>query len=105
MADIYIDESSQTRNRYLLLGGVIIPTMTVDLTNACLAAARLPELPHGEMKWGKVSTAKEKAYRRVVDCFFDATEFRGVHFHSVVIDTHGLDNHQHNGSSSEVGFN
>lgn len=105
VADIYIDESSQTRNRYLLLGGILIPTLTIGLTDACLAKARVPELPYGEMKWGKVSTSKLKAYRRFVDCFFDATEFRGVHFHSIVVDTHGLDNTSHNGGSSEVGFN
>lgn len=105
IADIYIDESSQTKNRYLLLGGVIIPTLTVGLTDACLAKARLPELPHGEMKWGKVSAGKLRAYRRFVDCFFDATEFRGVHFHSIVVDTHGLDNNRHNDGSSDIGFN
>lgn len=77
----------------------------MGLTDVCLAKARLPELPHGEMKWGKVSTSKLKAYRRFVDCFFDATEFRGVHFHSIVVDTFGIDHQRHNDGSSDIGFN
>lgn len=105
VSDIYIDESSQTKNRYLLLGGLIIPTMTIGLTDAVLMKARLPDLPHGEMKWGKVSTSKLKAYRRFADSFFDATEFRGVHFHSLVVDTSGIDDAKFNDGSKDIGFN
>lgn len=105
IADVYVDESSQTQNRFLLLGGVIIPTMAVGLTDACLGKSRMPELPFGEMKWGKVSRSKYNAYKRFVDCFFDATEFRGVHFHSLVVDTANIDDVKYNGGSKEVGFN
>lgn len=103
--DIYIDESSQTKNRYLLLGGVIIPTAAVVDANACLNQARLPELPHGEMKWGKVSRSKLAAYTRFVDCFFDAAEFQACHFHSLVVDMTLVDNARFNQGSKEVGFN
>lgn len=105
ISDVYVDESSQTQNRYLLLGGLIIPTLTVDLAAAALGKARVPELPHGEMKWGKVSGSKAKAYRRYADCFFDAVEFRGVHFHSLVVDTSGIDNASYNQGSTDIGFN
>lgn len=105
LSDIYIDESSQTKSRYLLLGGIIIPTMTVELTDAALMKARVPDLPHGEMKWVKVSNAKVKAYKRFVDCFFDATEFRGVHFHSLIVDTQMIDNERYNDGSRDIGFN
>lgn len=105
LCDIYIDESSQTQNRYLLLGGLVIPTMTVNLTDAALTKARHPELPFGEMKWGKVSKAKVKAYRRFVDCFFDGVEFKGVHFHSIVVDTSLVDNATYNQGSTDIGFN
>lgn len=103
--DIYVDESSQTKNRYLLLGGIVISKVRVEAATARLQAARLPELPHGEMKWGKVSHAKLAAYMRFVDCFFDAPEFAGSHFHSLVIDTHGIDNERYNSGSKEIGFN
>lgn len=83
ISDICIDESSQTKNRFLLLGGVIIPKESVAAAEARLAAARLPGLPFGEIKWGKASRSKLSAYRRFVDRFFDAAEFRHCHFHSL----------------------
>lgn len=103
--DIYIDESSQTKNRYLLLGGIIIPQVAVDAATGRLHQARLPELPHGEMKWGKVSKAKLAAYTRLIDTFFDAPEFDNSHFHCLVVDTHGIDNLKYNSGSREIGFN
>lgn len=105
ISDIYIDESSQTKNRYLLLGGVVIPKASVAAAEARLSAARKPELPHGEIKWGKVSRSKLAAYTRFVDCFFDAAEFRECHFHSLVVDTSLIDNARFNQGSKEVGFN
>jgi len=105
ISDIYIDESSQTKNRFLLIGGIIIKANLVSSANERLAAARVPELPHGEMKWGKVSGAKLSAYKRYVDCFFDAEEFKGAHFHSLIVDTRLLDHARFNSGSKEIGFN
>jgi hypothetical protein len=42
LSDIYIDESSQTKNRFLVMGGIDIETMNVEAALACLAHARLP---------------------------------------------------------------
>lgn len=103
--DIYIDESSQTKNRYLVIGGVILPTANVASADICLNNARLPELPHGEMKWGKVSRSKLAAYQRYVDCFFDSKELEHAKFHSLVIDTSRLDHARFNQGSREIGFN
>lgn len=50
--DIYCDESSQTRHRYMTMGGLIIPTGRVAAANDAFAHLRLPELPKGELKWG-----------------------------------------------------
>lgn len=105
LSDFYIDESSQTKNRYLLLGGIVLPTRDVTAACARLAAARLPELPFGEAKWGKVSRSKGAAYRRMVDCFFDAAEFKSAHFHSLVVDTSKIDHERFNAGSKEIGFN
>ena len=62
--DVYIDESSQTKNHYLVIGGLIVPTRIVADLDAAIHAARLPQLPFGEMKWGKVSSSKMPAPRR-----------------------------------------
>lgn len=105
LSDIYIDESSQTRHRYLILGGVIARKDAIDAINAAIMKLRLPELPHGEMKWNKVSNAKLMAYKRVVDGFFDQPALSGVHFHSIVVDTHHQDHASFNEGSREIGFN
>lgn len=103
--DIYIDESSQTASRYLLLGALTVPSGQASAAQGRLLQAMAPELRGGEMKWGKVSRAKLPAYLRLADCFFDAPEFASAHFHSIVVDTSRLDHHRFNGGSSEVGFN
>jgi Protein of unknown function (DUF3800) len=103
--DVYIDESSQTQARFLLLGGVVIPSTHVALAAAKIQAARMPDLPHGEMKWGKASKAKLGAYKRVIDCFFDAAELSGSDFHSLVVDTTKLNHKAFNSGSADLGFN
>lgn len=105
ISDIYCDESSQTKNKYLVIGGIILPKTGVEQANQCLGAARLPQLPFGEMKWGKVSGGKLNAYGRTARCFFHSDEFKAAHFHCVVVDTHGLDHHSYNKGSREIGFN
>ena len=104
-SDIYIDESSQTKSRHLILGAVIIPTELAPAAEDAIWKARQPELPHGELKWTKVSRAKLAAYERVIDCFFQSAELRHAHFHSVVVDTSRVDHARFNDGSSEIGFN
>jgi len=41
----------------------------------------------------------------VVDLFVDNPSFVGVHFHSLVFDTHGLDDKAYNSGCREFGFN
>jgi hypothetical protein len=105
--DIYIDESSQTNNRFLLLGGLVVPTRHLTQLETVIRQARLPELPSGELKWTKVSAAKLPAYRRVADAVLTPTlaPLRLVEFHSLVIDTHKLKDKVYNAGSREVGFN
>lgn len=104
-ADVYIDESSHTNHRYLVLGGII--AATADVRDICgrLAAARLPELPCGVMKWTKVSQAKLPAYLRCVDTFFDLQRERTLDFHCLVVDTSRLKHSLYNKGSREIGFN
>lgn len=105
LTEIYIDESSQTKNRYLVMGGIGLEAAAMAAALDCLAQARLPQLPHGEMKWGKVSAGKLAAYGRTVKAFFDHPALSGAHFHCLVVDTHALDHRRHNEGSREIGFN
>lgn len=104
-AEIYIDESSQTRNRFLLLGGIIIPPECKASAAVSLHNARSDILPHGEMKWGKVSRSKISAYENAVEVFFRDESFKRVHFHSLIVDTHQVRHHIYNDGNREVGFN
>jgi hypothetical protein len=70
IAEIYIDESSQTNHRYLVLGGLGIKLTSEVNLSRLISEARLPELPQGEAKWTRVSKSKLAAYKRIVDVLF-----------------------------------
>jgi hypothetical protein len=104
IAEIYVDESSQSNHRYLVIGAVINMLLDAPVLNAAIAKARLPDLPkNSEAKWSKVSKAKLPAYKRIVDVLFDTSH--GIHFHCLVIDTTLLDHKRFNAGSREIGFN
>lgn len=104
--DIYVDESSQTKHRYLLLGAMILPTASVKPFVDSIMEARLPELPQGELAWVKVSRAKLPAYKRVVDVFFNNdAQIPHLDFHSLHVDTSRVDHRRFNMGSREIGFN
>ena len=103
ISDIYVDESSQTKHRFLLLGGLIIPHDQVDDFCGSVYRARRPELPANSLKWGRVSRTKLDAYKRVADAFFDRSSGM-VHFHSLVVDTNRQDHPRWNKGSREIGF-
>jgi hypothetical protein len=103
--EIYIDETSQTKHRYLLMGALCAPLLNRDAAIAAIKGARLPNLPHGEMKWGKVSIGKFSAYQRVIDAFFTDLSFNMAHFHCLIVDTTMLDDNRFNDGNREIGFN
>lgn len=87
-----------------MLGAVTVSTADVPDLVAAIRAARLPGLPHGELKWTKVSASKLETYRAVVDTFFTAAENDIAHFHCVVIDTARFNHGQFNQGDREIGF-
>jgi Protein of unknown function (DUF3800) len=103
IAEIYIDESSQTNHRYLVLGGLGIKLTSEVNLSRLISEARLPELPQGEAKWTRVSKSKLAAYKRIVDVLFKNLD--AVHFHSLVVDTTLLDHQRFNAGNREIGFN
>jgi hypothetical protein len=103
IAEIYIDESSQTNHRYLVLGGVGLKLTSAAHLSGLVMEARLPELPKGEAKWTRVSMSKLAAYKRIVDVLFKNIE--AIHFHSLVVDTTLLDHRRFNEGNREIGFN
>jgi len=106
LCDLYVDESSQTKHRYLALGGIVVPTAKAGLLEESLKASRLPELPYGEIAWTKVSKSKLAAYKRHVDTILKPSlDLYPVQFHSIIVDTHKIRDNIWNGGSRENGFN
>jgi hypothetical protein len=106
VAEIYIDESSQTKHKYLVLGALVVCAAQTPALSDALLASRLPELPKGEIGWVKVSKSKLGAYQRFVDVFFDnPLKPEPIQFHTLVVDTEKLKDKIFNDGSREIGFN
>lgn len=106
ISEVYLDESSQTKHRFLVLGCLVTTPEQIARFEEEVWAARQPELPAGEMKWTKVSTGKFEAYRKVANAFFRASQRDGgPHFHALVVDTKKINDRAFNEGSREIGFN
>ena len=67
--EVYIDESSQTKHRYLVLGAIVVEQLQAIELCKLLMDARLPDLPSKEAKWQKVSRTKLTAYKNALLTF------------------------------------
>lgn len=103
---VFLDESSQTKHRFLTIGCLVLEAERVPHFDMAVRYSKQLELPEGELKWNKVSTAKLHAYKLVVDRFFDfAMGEAAIHFHSLVVDTSKIRDDLYNQGDREIGFN
>jgi hypothetical protein len=75
--EVYIDESSQTQHRYMVLGGLCVPLSHSAAFEADIIAHRDDAIPTARadgtpriMKWEKVNAYNLNAYTRVIDAYF-----------------------------------
>jgi hypothetical protein len=114
---VFIDESSQTKFRYLVMGGLCVPLAYADAFETDLAAQRdhtTPLLkPDGRaklMKWEKATAYNLVAYKRFVDAFFTFPMryklplSKSLDTHCVVVDTSKKTLKATGGGSVEIGF-
>jgi hypothetical protein len=81
---VYIDETSQTKHRYLMIGGLAVPLSHTAQFEADIIAARKDTVvpatqPDGTprtMKWQKLNEYNSHVYKKVVDTVFN---FRRVY--------------------------
>ena len=81
---VYIDETSQTKHRYLMIGGLAVPLSHTGQLEADIIAARKdtrvpatqPDGTPRTMKWQKLNEYNFDAYKKVVDTVFN---FRRVY--------------------------
>src|SRR3981081_3825300 len=81
---VYIDETSQTKHRYLMIGGLAVPLSHTGQLEADIIAARKDTVvpatqPDGTprtMRWQKLNEYNSHVYKKVVDTVFN---FRRVY--------------------------
>jgi hypothetical protein len=67
---IYCDESRQSKDRYMVLGGIILPVKHVQEFYDTVHNFRIEQKMFVELKWTKVSDRKLDQYERFIDYFF-----------------------------------
>jgi len=99
---IYCDESRQTADRYMVIGGVILTREMEEQFVQTMSLYRMGNNMHAELKWSKVSDQKLREYQSLVDLFFSLN--RAIHFKSIVVDTHEIDHRRFNKNDKDLGF-
>ncbi len=102
--NVYCDESRQSKDRYMVLGGLIIPAGNVEVFNATMKNFREEQKMFSELKWTKVSNQKIKEYKRFVDYFFALNNTDKLHFHCIIVDNHQVNHRKFNKGDKELGF-
>src|SRR5260370_20558605 len=101
---IYCDESRQSDERFMVLGGIIIPEASIEIVRDTMRKYRDTEHMHAELKWTKVTNQKIAKYMTFVDYFFALNNKNKVHFHSMIFDSHEFDHHKFNAGDKDLGY-
>ena len=101
---VYCDESRQTKDRYMVFGGIIIDAEDVESFNKAMKLWRQSHSMRAELKWTKVSDRKLSEYRALVDLFFSLAGKDSLHFRSIVFDTSEIDYTTYHKGDKELGF-
>jgi hypothetical protein len=100
--NIYCDESRQTADRYMVLGGLITVRENEEAFQQAMLLFRQSNNMWAEFKWTKVSDQKIPEYIALMDLFFSLS--RSFHFKAIVVDTQEIDHRKYNKNDSELGF-
>jgi hypothetical protein len=114
---VYIDESSQTKHRYMVMGGLCVPLAYSAAFEADVIAHRdattpvtYPDGSPAVMKWEKASKHNLEAYKRVVHAFrtfpqrHNLSSLLELNTHCVVVDTSKKTLKDTGDGDVEVGF-
>ena len=99
---IYCDESRQSADRYMVIGGIVTLREDEPRFAEAMALYRDSQNMHAELKWTKVSDQKFNEYRALMDLFFSVN--RLFHFRAIVVDTQEMDHRRYNRGDVELGF-
>lgn len=99
---IYCDESRQTADRYMIIGGLIVSREHEVRVQQAIHSYRIDNQMYAELKWTKVSDQKLTEYQRLVDLFFSLSSI--MYFKAIVVDTSEIDHNRYNKNNPELGF-
>ena len=114
--EIYIDETSQSGPRFLIISGIVFPRQySAQFEQAIIDArgSRLPlRFPDGkirEIKWRSCGRGDFEAYKKVVDAFFDfrrlmSSTLHDCKFHCSIVDTQVKGRQYSTGKKGQIGF-
>jgi hypothetical protein len=116
--NVYIDESSQTKHRYLVIGALVIPISHDLLFDSDIIAARSGSVTPSQgddrrprvMKWQKVNEYNFNVYQKIIDLVFNfktkhnLSSLKEMGLHCVVVDTSIKSLSMSGDGDFEVGF-
>jgi hypothetical protein len=101
---VYCDESSQSGNKYLVIGGIWISAENVSCIDNMVAAFRHNTSMVNELKWGKVSKGKLDEYKKFIDIVFNGIYKQYLIYRCIVVNMEQYDNDTYNKGDKELGF-
>lgn len=99
---VFCDESGQNGCRFMVLGGVIVESESIDRVSQAIANVREKYSIRGEFKWGKVSKTKLPAYIELVESF--ASMPSQIQYKSLIVNMSEVDYRTHHLGDKELGF-
>ena len=101
---VFCDESRPRGDRFMVLGGIIVPRVSLESMGEEIQTLRHDLHSTAELKWGKVSKGWLSKYKAFVDYFFEKNENERLHFHSLIIDRSRVDHRKYSDGDAELGF-
>lgn len=107
--DIYCDESrsdiftsQKTLDRFMVIGGLWLETKNRQKFKQEIYDLRQQNKCFGELKWNKVSPAREDFYKKVLDYFFDKDD--DLRFRCIVVEKNKVDLMHYHAADAELSF-
>ncbi len=116
--NVYVDESSQTKHRYLVLGGLLVPLSHSAAFETDIASVRDHTIPVTKqdgspkvIKWEKTNAYNLEGYKKVIDAYYSFPQRhklparKNVDINCVVVDTSKKPLKDAGDGDIEIGFN
>lgn len=107
--DIYCDESrsdiftsKKTLDHFMVIGGLWLETKNRSKFKEELQNLKKQNRCFGEIKWNKISPAREDFYKKVVDYFFSKGD--DLRFRCIVVDKNKVDLMRYHQADAELSF-